>query len=105
MADAVVVSASAAGTLGPTVTASNSDATTTAVPAEDDENSLAKESEENPEARALAQGLCCHIELLYIYSLVFIIRIVEFYFADANLPYDKCVLIHCQRITKFNPHR
>lgn len=48
--------------------------------------------EETPEARALAQGAySCPISLFYYHLPGLITIIVEFYFADTNLPYDKSV--------------
>ncbi len=49
-------------------------------------------SGETPEAHALAQGWCYSIvSHLRAYSREIMTLIVEFYFADANLPYDKWV--------------
>ena len=48
------------------------------------------EGEETPEARALSQGQCHFISsFLLAYRREITARTVEFYFADANLPYDK----------------
>ena len=48
--------------------------------------------EETPEARVLAQGpYSCPITALYYHLPRPITMIVEFYFADTNLPYDKSV--------------
>jgi hypothetical protein len=63
--------------------------------------------EETPEARVLAQGpYSCPITALYYHLPRLITMIVEFYFADTNLPYDKSVPVHARvrrrLITLFN---
>jgi hypothetical protein len=62
-----------------------------------------EESEDTPEARALAQGLCVPFVLFFhLHSPKSIALIVEFYFADTNLPFDKSALIHYQKPNRIN---
>lgn len=59
--------------------------------------------EETPEARALAQGAYSRpISLFYYHSPGAITMIVEFYFADTNLPYDKSVPVFGKSPTPFD---
>lgn len=78
------------GGVASTVPPSTSEETTAAVTtAGGDSEGVSRE--ETPEARALAQGPYNHSTSLLVTHL-YITLIVEFYFADTNLPYDKSVL-------------
>jgi len=98
-------SVSREGSLAPTapVDVDMMEDTTTADPVASGGNASGEESEDTPEARALAQGLCVPFVLFfYHHSPKFIALIVEFYFADTNLPFDKSVLIHYQKSNRIN---
>jgi hypothetical protein len=97
MADAKLVSSPSVtgdGVVASNVPPSTTEGTTASVTAAGGES---EESGETPEVRGLAQGPYNYpISLLYCHSSRPITLIVEFYFADTNLPYDKSVLVHYQ---------
>ena len=99
MADAKTASSvSGGGSLAPTAPVGTIEGTTTAVAVAVGGDASGEESEETPEARALAQGPCgAFASNFYCHSSKLITLIVEFYFADTNLPFDKSVLIHYQK--------
>ena len=98
MADAKLVSSPLVtndGGTASTVPPSATEGTTAALTATGGESVSIEESEETPEARALAQGPYNYTTSFFCYHRPgLIMLIVEFYFADTNLPYDKSVLVH-----------
>jgi hypothetical protein len=89
------------GSLAPTDPVETMEDTAITVPVVSDGNASGEEREDTPEARALAQGLCVPFCLVPPLTK-FIALIVEFYFADTNLPFDKSVLIHYQTSNRIN---
>lgn len=98
MADAKLVSSPLVtedGGAALTVPPSTTEGTTAALTATSGESVSIEESEETPEARALAQGPYNYPTSFFCYHWPrLILLIVEFYFADTNLPYDKSVSVH-----------
>jgi hypothetical protein len=106
MADAKAAlspSVSGDGSLAPTAPVDTMEGTTATAPVASGGDASSEESEDTPEARALAQGLYVPFDLFfYHHSTKFIALIVEFYFADTNLPFDKSVLIHYQNSNRID---
>lgn len=86
--------------LAPTASTYTMEEITASVTVSGGENTSSEESEETPEARVLAQGMCGHSTQPLYYHLY--MTLVEFYFADTNLPYDKSVLVRYQESNRID---